>query len=156
LKNGFVSPLNDYVVKCIYGDQKNIENAAGLLKTILDIPPEDYGRLTVVDPFLKRRWQKDKQGIVDIRLATLSGRQVGIEIQVLPFRAIKERVVYYNSKTTVEQMKSGFKYERLRQTISVVITDHTLFPDEPSYLNYYELRNRESQGKSIYFPNKTE
>jgi predicted transposase/invertase (TIGR01784 family) len=69
---------------------------------------------------------------------------VGIEIQVLPFRAIKGRVVYYNSKTTVEQMRSGFKYERLRQAISVVITDHTLFPDEPSYLNYYELRNRES------------
>ncbi|MDR2028011.1 MAG: Rpn family recombination-promoting nuclease/putative transposase, partial [Treponema sp.] len=87
MEKDFISPLNDYVVKSIYGDQKNIGNTERLLKTVLDIPPEDYSKLTVIDPFLKRRWQKDKQGIVDIRLVTTSGRQVAIEIQALPYRA---------------------------------------------------------------------
>jgi hypothetical protein len=50
--------------------------AEGFLKTVLDIPPEDFGRLTVIDPFLKRRWKKDKQGVVDIRLAMTGGQQV--------------------------------------------------------------------------------
>jgi hypothetical protein len=45
---------------------------------------------------------------------------------------------------TVDQMKSGFKYDVLRQAISVVITDHTLLPDEGGYMNCYELRNRKS------------
>jgi predicted transposase/invertase (TIGR01784 family) len=144
MDKNFISPLNDYVVKCIYGDQKNIENAGGLLKTILDIPPEDYGKLTIIDPFLKRRWNKDKQGIVDIRLATLSGRQVGIDIQVLSYRAMPQRIVFYNAKMTTEQMRSGFTYEALRQTISVVIANHTLLPRERSYMNYCELRIRES------------
>jgi hypothetical protein len=31
MKNSFISPLNDYVVKCIYGDQKNIANTEGFL-----------------------------------------------------------------------------------------------------------------------------
>jgi hypothetical protein len=54
MKTKFISPLNDFVVKCIYGDQKNIGNTEGFLKTVLDLPPEEYGGLTVIDPFLKR------------------------------------------------------------------------------------------------------
>jgi predicted transposase/invertase (TIGR01784 family) len=140
----FISPLNDYVVKCIYGDQKNIENTRGLLKTVLDIPLEEYDRLTVIDPFLKRWWDKDKLGIVDIRLSTAGGRQAAIEFQIQPYRAMPERIVYYNSKMIVGQMKSGFKYETLNQTISVVISDYTMLPHEHTYLNYIELRNRTS------------
>jgi predicted transposase/invertase (TIGR01784 family) len=51
---------------------------------------------------------------------------------------------HYNAKITAEQLKSGFDYAALRQTISVVITDHTLLPQEGPYLNYQDLRNRES------------
>jgi predicted transposase/invertase (TIGR01784 family) len=144
MEKPFVSPLNDYVVKCIYGDKKNIGNTKGLLKTILDLPPEDYDRLAVVDPFLKRRWKKDKQGIVDIRLATTGRRQIGIDIQIAPYRAMRERIVYYNDKMTVEQLKSGSDYAALRQTISVAITNYTLLPEEPSCLNRIDLRNRQS------------
>jgi predicted transposase/invertase (TIGR01784 family) len=144
LEEGFVSPLNDYVFKSIYGEQKNIENTRGLLKTILEIPPEDYQQLTVVDPFLTRRWKKDKQGIVDLRLSTAGGRQISVELQVLPYKAMMERIVYYNARITADQMKSGLRYETLRQSISVVITNYDLLPGEPSYLNRIELRNRES------------
>jgi hypothetical protein len=140
----FVSPLNDYVFKSIYGEQKNIENTKGFLKTILEIPSEDYLGLTVADPFLKRRWRKDKQGIVDLRLSTASGRQISVELQVLSRRAMRERLVYYSTRILADQMKSGFKYETLRQTITVVITDYDLLPQESSYLNWFELRNRKS------------
>jgi predicted transposase/invertase (TIGR01784 family) len=140
MQSRFISPLNDYVVKCIYGDQKNIANTARLLQTVLDLPPEDYAGLRVVDPFLKRLWRKDKQGVVDVRLAA-GGRQVSIDVQVLRYKAMQSRVVYYNSKMVTEQMKSGYRYEAIRQTISVVITNHELLPDEEDYLNCYELRN---------------
>jgi predicted transposase/invertase (TIGR01784 family) len=144
MKDSFISPLNDYVVKCIYGDQKNIANTEGFLKTVLDIPPKEYEGLTVIDPFLKRRWKMDKQGVVDIRLSTAGKRQLAVEIQVLRYPSMLSRVVYYNSKMTAEQMKSGFKYAALRQAVSVVITNHELLPLELGYLNYYELRNRKS------------
>ncbi|MDR3123879.1 MAG: hypothetical protein LBU16_08900 [Treponema sp.] len=36
-------------------------------------------------------------------------------------------------------MKSGFKYDVLRQAVSVVITNHELLPLEQGCLNYYEL-----------------
>jgi predicted transposase/invertase (TIGR01784 family) len=144
LDEGFVSPLNDYVFKCIYGEQRNIENTRGLLKTILKIPPEDYHRLTVTDPFLKRRWRKDKQGIVDLKIETASGRQIAVELQVLRYKAMRERIVYYNARNTADQMKSGHRYETLRQSISVVITNYDLLPKAPSYLSRIELRDSET------------
>ncbi|MDR1250336.1 MAG: Rpn family recombination-promoting nuclease/putative transposase [Treponema sp.] len=143
-EQGFISPLNDYVVKCIYGDQKNIANTEGFLKTVLDIPPEDYGRLRVIDPFLKRRWKKDKQGVVDIHLAMAGRRRVAIDVQVQRYSAMRSRIQYYNSKMVMDQMKSGFDYGAIGQTISVVITDYTLLYDEDDYLNIYEPRNRKS------------
>jgi predicted transposase/invertase (TIGR01784 family) len=149
MEKTFVSPLNDYVVKCIYGDRKNIGNTKGLLKTILDLPPEDYERLAVIDPFLKRRWKKDKQGIVDIRPATAGRRHIGIDIQISPHQAMRERIVYYNDKMTVERLKSGDGYAALRQTISVAITNYTLLPEEDDgeavwpFLRFFKRRTEE-------------
>jgi predicted transposase/invertase (TIGR01784 family) len=146
MEKGFISPLNDYVVKSIYGDQKNIGNTERLLKPVLGIPPEEYDKLTTVDPFLKRRWQKDKQGILDIRLTTKTGRSVDVEVQIRYYKAMLQRIIYYQAKMVTEQMKSGFDYNQIRQTISVVITDHILLPDEAGrrYMNTFELRNRQT------------
>jgi hypothetical protein len=65
-----------------------------------------------------------------------------IEVQVL--RAMRSRIQYYTQKMLAGQMKSGFDYAAIHQTISAVITDYTLFYEEEDYLNIYELRNRKS------------
>jgi predicted transposase/invertase (TIGR01784 family) len=148
MNNDFVSPLDDDVVKGVFGDQKNIGNTEGLLKPALGIPPEEYGTLTIVDPFLKRLWKKDKQGILDIRLTTKTGRIVNVEVQVEPHKAMLQRIIYYHAKMITEQMKSGFEYGKIRQTISVIITGYVLLPGEPHYMNTYELRN--SQTGSLF------
>jgi predicted transposase/invertase (TIGR01784 family) len=41
----FISPLDDDIVKGLYGDRKNIANTAALLKAVLDIPPEEEDQL---------------------------------------------------------------------------------------------------------------
>jgi predicted transposase/invertase (TIGR01784 family) len=41
-------------------------------------------------------------------------------------------------------MKAGHNYDQLRQTITMVIADHVLLPEEEDYLNTYELRNRKT------------
>jgi hypothetical protein len=42
MQNNFISPLDDDIVKGLYGDRKNMGNIAGLLKPVLGIPPEEY------------------------------------------------------------------------------------------------------------------
>ena len=46
-KDDFVSPLHDYVFSQVFGNKQNIGNTRAFLKTLLDIPGEDYGELTV-------------------------------------------------------------------------------------------------------------
>ncbi|GHT95793.1 hypothetical protein FACS1894141_5040 [Spirochaetia bacterium] len=144
MRNDLLSPLYDDAVKIIFGDQKNIANTAGLLKAIPVLPEEEFDRLMIVDPFLKRLWKRDKQGVLDIKVNTHSGKVVQIEVQVRQFPPMRSRIVYYLSKMLIEQMKAGYDYQKLQQTISVVICDHVLLKDETNYLNTYELRNVKS------------
>jgi hypothetical protein len=57
-----ISPLTDHAFSFLFGDQRNIEVLEGFLKTILAIPPEEYDSLTIVNPFLKRLFGRDKLG----------------------------------------------------------------------------------------------
>ncbi|AEF82510.1 Rpn family recombination-promoting nuclease/putative transposase [Leadbettera azotonutricia] len=140
-----LSPLYDYAVKIIFGDQKNIENLAGLLKPILDLPPEDYDKLTIVDPFMKRLFRKDKLGILDVKVTSKTGRIINVEIQVKPFSTLRQRIIYYLAKLLVEQLKSGFDYGKLTETVCVVICNHVLIPEEKDFFNIYGLRNTKSE-----------
>ena len=59
MKNEYiVSPLYDFAFAEIFGSQKNIDITIGFLKTLLDIPQDEYDRLTVVSPILRRLFHK--------------------------------------------------------------------------------------------------
>ncbi|GHU66745.1 hypothetical protein FACS189447_08170 [Spirochaetia bacterium] len=136
-----LSPTLDFVFALIFGDQKNIDILSAFLKTILHIPEEEYDHLTIVNPFLKRLWKKDKLGIVDIKVHTKSKRVINVEMQVSYSSEMRKRIVFYGAKLLGEQMKRGYNYDEIHQVISIVICDHALIPGEPSYLNTWEIRN---------------
>jgi predicted transposase/invertase (TIGR01784 family) len=148
MKEIFISPLDDDIVKGLDGDRNNLANTAALLKAALDIPPEEYDRLTLVDPSLRRRWKqrgdKGRLGILDFRLLTASGKTIDLEIQIRYYKLMAARLVFYTAMMTADQMKAGQNYDRLRQIVTMVITDHVMLPDEEDYLNTYELRNRKT------------
>jgi predicted transposase/invertase (TIGR01784 family) len=102
-----VSPLSDYVFSLLFGDQRNIEVLEGFLKTILDIPPEDYQELTIVNPFLKRLFRRDKLGIVDVRAATKSGRVLHIELQLEKYAFMRYRTLYSKVWFNIPELCSG-------------------------------------------------
>jgi predicted transposase/invertase (TIGR01784 family) len=143
-----LSPTIDYIFSLIFGDQRNIDIVTAFLKTVLDIPEDEYDRLTIVNPALKRIFRKDKMGIVDVRLTTRSGKVLHIELQVKKNQTMRNRIIWYLSKLFWEQMKSGDKWGKLNQVISIVICDHVLIPEESDYLNTYSMLN-EKTGKQF-------
>jgi predicted transposase/invertase (TIGR01784 family) len=148
MQNTFISPLDDDVFKALYGDRKNIAHTAELLKPVLGIPPEDFDRLTIIDPSLRRRWrrrrEKGKLGILDIQLTTKTERVVDVEVQVRRYKLMLPRLVFYHSMMTADQMKAGYDYGQIRPVITVVIANYILLPEEEDYMNTYELRNRKT------------
>jgi predicted transposase/invertase (TIGR01784 family) len=131
------------MVKGVFGTQKSIENTAGLLKAVLDLDSGEYKSLQIVDPHLRRRWKKDKMGIVDIRINTSSGKVLHIEVQVGFDPDMIPRTLFYNGRLLTEQVGAGDPYRKIRRTITIVIADHILLPDEAQdrYRNVYRFLN---------------
>ena len=144
-KDTFVSPLEDFAFKQIFGERRNIDNTRAFLKTILNIPGEEYVGLTVKNPILKKMFRKEKSGVVDIKLKAKSGKYFHIELQVEKRKNMKNRVLYYGARLIGDQLKWGDDYNKLHHVVSIVICDHVLLEEERKYLNVYELKNDENR-----------
>ena len=133
---------SDFVFKLIFGDQRNVDILGGFLKSILDIPYEDYDHLTVVDPHLKKESVDDKYGILDVKVHTKSGRVIHVEVQLWFIPEMKERCVYYQSKMVTEQISSGEDYSVIKKVVSIIITDYILIEDNKDYHNQFRYRTK--------------
>ena len=77
---GLLSVKLDLVFKLIFGDQRNTDILTSFLKSVLDIPEEEYERITVVDPFVKADYPGDKYGVLDVKIHTKGERVIHTEI----------------------------------------------------------------------------
>jgi predicted transposase/invertase (TIGR01784 family) len=105
-------------------------------------PEDDYDKLTVVNPNLKRNFKDGKEGIVDLKLTTKSGRIIHVELQVEKKANLKNRMMYYGSRLIGDQLISGDDYKEINPVVSILICDHVLLEEEESYINEYEMRNK--------------
>jgi predicted transposase/invertase (TIGR01784 family) len=71
---------------------------------------------------------EDKKGILDVRVKTQDGRQINIEIQILPTEFMPERTLFYWSKMFTSQIHSGEGYELLKKCITINIVDFDCTP----------------------------
>ena len=157
MKNlNIIKPLlpvkSDFVFKLIFGDQRNVDILADFLKSVLDIPDEEYDRITIVDPHVKKESEKDKYGILDIKVHMSSGHVVHVEVQLWFIPEMKERVLYYQSKMVTEQMSSGQDYSVIKKVVSIIITDYEIVPENEKY--HHKFRYRTEDG--IEFTDLTE
>jgi predicted transposase/invertase (TIGR01784 family) len=145
MKDTFCSPLYNFVFKELFGKKRNLGNTKAFLKTILDIPEDDYDRLTIDDPFLPRWFKKGKEGIVDLKLTTRSGKIIHIELQAQKKANLRDRILFYGARLIGDQLILGDNYGKVHHVVSIVICDHILLEEESSYMNVYELRNENNK-----------
>ncbi|GHT81143.1 hypothetical protein AGMMS49960_05020 [Betaproteobacteria bacterium] len=141
MNSPFLSPRNDAIFKMLFGDGKDTDILTDFLKAVLDLPAEDYGEVTIVDPHLSRERLEDKLGILDVKVKTLTGKIIDIEIQVSDYPQMRERVVFYQAKMITEQIGEGDGYQKIQRVISIIITDYMFVPENDSYHNRYTLRD---------------
>jgi len=143
---------SDFVFKRIFGDQRNVDVLADFLKSVLDIPDEEYESITVIDPHIKKESKNDKYGILDVKVHTKSKQVIHIEIQLKVFDEIKARTIYGQSKLITEQMSSGKNYAIIKRVVTIVITDEIFIHDSNRY--HHQFRHRTADG--IEFTNLVE
>jgi len=135
---------SDFIFKLIFGDQRNVDILAAFLRAVLDIPDEEYDRLVIVDPHIKKESVDDKYGILDVKIHTVSGGVIHVEIQNQVLPDMKARTIYSQSKLVTEQISSGMKWSSIKRAITIVITNDVFVPEGDKY--HHQFRYRTDDG----------
>jgi predicted transposase/invertase (TIGR01784 family) len=136
-------PIDDWIFKRLFGDERNKSILISFLGSLVDLPEEEY-ELTFLDTHLKSETENDKLGIVDVKVQTKTGKIIDIEIQVNPVKSIGKRLSFYKSKLIVEQIGKGELYNVIQKVICICITNYVLFSETPDYFNHFRFYNPEN------------
>ena len=137
----FLSPRNDAVFKMLFGDAQDTSLLTAFLKSTLTLPAEDYADVTIIDPHSRRDVPDDKQGILDVKVKTVSGKRIDIEIQIVNHADLRERILFYLARMVTEQLGEGEDYHNLQRSICILITDHVQIAENRVYHNCYRLHD---------------
>ena len=127
-KKSLLSPKLDVVFQALFGEVGNEKITTSLLEAILkqNIEEIDLNQ----NPILRREFNDDKLGILDI-LAKINGKDnCNIELQIVDMDNIVERMLYYWGRLYTRGIKAGEDYANLARTVVVLITDFDVFPEE--------------------------
>lgn len=105
MEKKYLSPKNDLVFKLVFADRRNSDILTEFLKTMLDLPDQEYDYIEFTDTHLLPDDIDGKMGILDIKLYTKNKNVLDIEIQVLRVPDLQERILFYLSK-------NGFRTDR--------------------------------------------
>ena len=146
-----LSPTNDFVFKKVFGGNPTV--LEDFLKSVLDLPAEEYKDLIVVDPNLDQEFIEDKLGVLDVKINTNSGKIIDVEVQIRPQRSIWKRMLFYTAKMVVEQVKSGHQYKQINRVISILIADFVMVKENEAYHNRFRLYDENTRAR---FPDSIE
>lgn len=136
--DGFImSPKIDFVFKLIFGDEKHKDLLIAFLSAVLGVPEEEFEGIDILNSELLREFAEDKKGILDVRAQTKQGKQIDIEIQILPTTFMPERTMFYWSKMYLSQVKPGDTYDKLKKSITINIVDFKCLPLPKLHSRYH-------------------
>jgi predicted transposase/invertase (TIGR01784 family) len=86
-----LNPLNDFLFKKLFADEKEPELLIELLKAILEL---NISEIKIEKENLNRVREEDKLGILDIKAKTATGEKYNIEVQLLNQKNMIPRTLF--------------------------------------------------------------
>lgn len=127
-ENKLLSPKIDVVFQALFGEVGNEEVTKALLKVILKQKIEEVNLNQ--NPILRREFENDKLGILDILAKVNEKENCNIELQVVDKANMIERILYYWAKLYSKGIKKGEDYKDLARTVVVLITEYDILEKE--------------------------
>jgi predicted transposase/invertase (TIGR01784 family) len=132
---------NDFVFKLVFGNQYHVDLLTAFLQSVLDLPAEEYEKVTIIDPNIKKEYITDKAGVLDVKITTKTGNVVNVEIQIEDETSLRKRIAYYQSKMIDEQISAGDDYDVIKKVISIVIADFKMIKESPDYWHTFRMHD---------------
>jgi len=58
---------SDIVFRMFFADERNIEFLTSFLKSVIQLPENEYDKIDIADPFLSPEYIGDKYAIIDVK-----------------------------------------------------------------------------------------
>ena len=132
-----MKPRVDYAFKEIMMDEKA---RIGFLSAILKLKPEDIKETQIQNTNLRKQSEKEKLGILDVRILMNNNTEIDIEIQLAAMNIWADRALFYLAKMYTEQISAGEDYTLFKKCVSISILDFKLFEQEPEFYSCFHIR----------------
>ena len=132
-----ISPKCDFCMKELF---ENETIRKYFISDVLDLPIEEIKSVRLMNPFLWKRHQEQKQGILDVLVELNDHTKINIEIQRESLSYWDKRQVFYLAKLFTADLRVGENYRKAKRCVSISILDFNL-TDGEEYHNVYLLRD---------------
>ena len=103
------------------------------ISVVTGIPVEEIRSVRLMNTFLRRRYRKQKLGIVDVLVELNDDTSINIEMQLVRYAGWDRRCLFYLAKMYVEDLRQGEDYGKLKRCINISILDFNLTKDEENH-----------------------
>ncbi len=111
----------------------------GFLSAILKIDPAEIKETKVLNTNLRKIYEGEKQGILDVRVLLDNYMEIDIEIQLATLNVWADRSLFYLAKMYTEQISKGQDYSVFKKCVSISILDFNLFKEEKEYYSCFHI-----------------
>ncbi len=132
-----MKPRVDYAFKEIMMDEKA---RIGFLSAILKLNSEDIKETQMLNTNLRKQSEKEKLGILDVRILMNNNTEIDIEIQLAAMNIWADRALFYLAKMYTEQISAGEDYTVFKKCVSISILDFNLFEHESEFYSCFHIR----------------
>ena len=140
---------NDFVFKMVYGSDTEESKfiLKSLLNKILDREDDPIVNIEYKNPFNMKEYVDDKVSILDIKAETNNSELIDIEMQLNWYKEMPKRLLYYHGGLLRESLQDGENYDKMKQTITICITDSVAFPKSKKFLNEFYFMEKDEHFK---------
>ena len=132
-----MKPKVDFAFKEIMED---VNARTGFLAAILKLDPSEITETRILNTNLRKLYQDDKLGILDVRVLLNNDSEIDVEIHLTELKVWADRSLFYLAKMFTAQIGPGETYNVFKKCISISILGFTLFRDEPDFYSCFHIR----------------
>ncbi len=134
--NFLMKPKIDFAFKEIMVNEKA---RIGFLSAVLQIDPSSIKETRILNTYLRKVHENDKQGILDVRILLNDNTEIDIEIQLAELKIWADRSLFYLSKMYTDQIEQGQGYDVLKKCVSISILNFDLFKGEMEFYSRFHI-----------------
>jgi len=144
-ENTLLSLRLDAVLKLYFAREENEEQLKQFLKATTHLTDDDLVTVKIKNPILTKEHVLEKDFIVDIHLTSATGELIIIEMQMQKHDGFTRRMIAYNARQYASQLNRGEDYTKLKESISLIITDFAIFDDTDEYYEHILFRRKNTK-----------